>query len=457
MRPIYSPWNGHIVGEAPISTLADAEAALARAHAALPLTSRLPAHARHAILSHIVRRLSEEKESLAQLVCAEAGKPIRDARTEVERATLTFSLAADETRRIGGEVVPLDLNAASEGRFGLTRRFPAGVVAGITPFNFPLNLVAHKLAPAIAAGCPLLLKPAEKTPLVALKLAQIVAETDWPEGALSVLTPSVPQEIGEILATDSRVAVLSFTGSDAVGWHLKSLGPKKRHVLELGGSAAGIVCQGADLEWAATRCVLGAFAFSGQVCISLQRLFVEENVFAEFCERLVEKIEALTLGDPADEKTDLGPMITEAAARRVDERIEAALSQGATARVRGERMGNLLGPSLLTNTDASMVVEAEEIFGPVLCVRPFSRFDEALRMVNESRYGLQAGIFTRDIGQALTAYETLAVGGVIVNDAPGYRVDNMPYGGVKESGQGREGLSRAIAELTDERLLVLKR
>lgn len=455
MRPIFNPWDGSIVGEVPIHTLEDAQKAVARAADTQDVLRRIPSYQRYEALSHVARRIKEERESFARLICAEAGKPIRDARGEVDRAVLTFSLAANEARQIGGEVLPLDMNAASTGRIGLTRCFPAGVVAGITPFNFPLNLVAHKVAPAMAAGCPIVLKPAEKTPLSALKLAELIAETSWPDGGLTVLTPETPQEVGTFLASAAVVNILSFTGSDRVGWHLKSLDAKKRHVLELGGNAAVIVCADADLDYAVNRCVLGAFAYSGQICLSVQRLFVEDSIFAEFRRKLVEKVESLKVGDPASEETDLGPVISEEAAQKIETVLDSAISAGAEALIRRQRKKNLLTPTVLVNTSSSMDVEQIELFGPALCLRSFREFDEALSFVNEGRYGLQAGVFTRDLERIWKAHEELHVGGVIVNDSSNYRVDNMPYGGVKESGLGREGIRWTIGEYTEERLLAL--
>lgn len=458
MRSIRSPYDGRVVGEVPVSTLADADAALSAAAAAFPITRRLPAHVRHDVLQCVAQSLRLDRESFARTIVAEAGKPIRDARVEVDRAALVFSLAADEARRQGGELIPLDLNAASEGRLGLTRRFPLGPVGAITPFNFPLNLVAHKLAPAIAIGAPVVLKPAEKTPLSAIRLVRLALDHGWRPDALHVLTPETPAEIGAMLASDPRAPVFSFTGADSVGWRLKAQANRKKVTLELGGNATAIVCADADLPFAIARCVVGAFANAGQVCISVQRILVERSVFGDFVAGFVDAVRALTVGDPDDEATQVGPMITAAAADTVEAKVEAALSDGATPLLRGRRLGNtLLAPTVLTSTSPNMAVIADELFGPVVAVEAFDAYDDAVAAVNASRFGLQAGVFTRDIGRALSAFEELSVGGVLINDTPQYRIDHMPYGGEKDSGFGREGVRYAIEELTALRLLVLNR
>jgi glyceraldehyde-3-phosphate dehydrogenase (NADP+) len=431
------------------------ERAIRAAREAFPHTRSLSSAERHAVLAAIGDGIAARREEFARGIVDEAGKTIRDARAEVDRALLVFSLAAAEARNLGGEVLPLDLNAASRGRVGLTRRFPAGPVGAITPFNFPLNLVAHKVAPALAAGNPVVLKPAERTPLTALRLAEVIAETPWPPGGFNVVVAE-RAELGEMLATDDRIAVLSFTGSTAVGWRLKGRAVRKRVVLELGGDAAVIVHEDADLGEAAARCVTGAFANAGQVCISVQRIFVHAPVYDAFTERLIEGGRRLRLGDPHDEATDVGPMIGEAAATRVEGLIGDALGRGATALLPGTRRGNLLSPTILTGVDAgAAAVAREEAFGPVVMVEPYADFEEALRRVNDSAFGLQAGVFTRDVGRLFRAFESLDVGGVIGNDVPQYRADNMPYGGEKDSGFGREGIRYAIAEMTVPRLLAL--
>ncbi len=458
-RPIFSPYDGREVGTVAVSELPDAEEAIRQAHDSFAQTQRLPSHVRHDILRQIEDTLGTRREELARSIVDEAGKPIRDARAEVDRARLVFSLAADETRRFdGGEFLPLDLNAASNGRMGIVRRFPAGVVAALTPFNFPLNLVAHKVAPALAAGCPIVLKPAEKTPLTSLRLAEIIAETAWPKGAFSVLTPATPQEIGNLLATDERIKVVSFTGSAQVGWELKAKANRKKVTLELGGNAAVIVHDDVpDLEYAVSRCVTGAFANAGQVCISVQRIFIQRSLFDDFVARFTEEAGRLVLGDPGDDTTDIGPMISEAACRKVESWRDAAIADGAKALLLGSRRpgSTLLPATVLTNTKPTMAVNSEEIFGPLAVLERYDTFGEALARVNQGRYGLQAGVFTRDVSRLFEAFAALEVGGVIANDVPQYRVDNMPYGGVKDSGFGREGVRYAIAEMTETRLLAL--
>jgi glyceraldehyde-3-phosphate dehydrogenase (NADP+) len=457
MRPILSPWDGRTVGEVAVGTEADAGRAVAAADEAFARTRALASHERHAILRRIHDGIAARREEFAQGIVEEAGKPIRDARAEVDRALLVFSLAADESRRVGGgDVLPLDLNAVSAGRIGITRRFPAGPVAAITPFNFPLNLVAHKVAPAFAAGCPVVLKPAEKTPLSALRLASVVQESGWPAGGLSVLTPETPETVGTLLTTDERMRVLSFTGSDKVGWRLKALAPRKRVTLELGGNAAVIVHEDADLAYSVARCVTGAFANAGQVCISVQRVFVHRPLWDDWTARFVDGVRSLRVGDPADETTDLGPLISTKAADQIAAWVDEAIAGGATALVRGERRGpQLLTPTVLTGTTPDMAVCCEETFGPVVVIEPYDTLDEALSRANDGRFGLQAGIFTRDIGRVFHAFSALEVGGVLANDVPQYRVDNMPYGGEKDSGFGREGVAYAIEEMTELRLLAL--
>ncbi len=456
MRDVCSPWDGRVVGTVTTGGAAEMERAIAAAHESFERTRKLASHERHDILRAVHDGIAARRDEFARGIVDEAGKTIRDARAEVERALLVFSLAADEARRIGGDVLPLDLNAGSVGRVGLTRRYPAGVVGAITPFNFPLNLVAHKAAPALAAGCPVVLKPAEKTPLTALRLAEVIDATDWPKGAFSVVIAREPA-LGELLAADARVRVLSFTGSDRVGWRLKSLANAKRVTLELGGDAAVIVHEDADIAFATTRCVTGAFANAGQVCISVQRAYVHRRVFDDFCARLVNGARALRFGDPADQQTDVGPLITTPAADKVAAAIEAALSNGARALLRGEHAPgtNRLGPTILTNTRPDMAVACEEIFGPVVLVEPYDKFEDALACVNASRFGLQTGVFTRDVARIFHAFDVLQVGGVIANDVPQWRVDNMPYGGEKASGFGREGVRYAVEEMTELRLLAL--
>jgi acyl-CoA reductase-like NAD-dependent aldehyde dehydrogenase len=383
----------------------------------------------------------------------EAGKPLKAARPEVDRAVLTFSVAAEEATRIYGEYLPLDVTASTKGRWGLLRRFPLGPVAAITPFNFPLNLVAHKVAPAIAAGCTMVLKPAPQTPLCSMLLAEIVQEAGLPDGALNVLYLS--NEDATPLITDERFKLLTFTGSSAVGWALKSQAGKKRVALELGGNAACIVHSDADLGYAAGRCVAGGFGYAGQSCISVQRILVHRPGLAVFTDALVTGTKALTLGDPLDEKIDVGPLIRESDAIRAHSWIQEAVAAGATLLCGGERIGGLLQPAVLTSTNPNMRVNCKEIFAPVVTVEPYDDFSAAVKQVNDSPYGLQAGLFTRDAQLIFRAFEELEVGGLIAGDIPSWRVDNMPYGGVKDSGTGREGLRFAIEDMTEQKLLVM--
>jgi acyl-CoA reductase-like NAD-dependent aldehyde dehydrogenase len=429
--------------------------AISAATDAFAATRRLAAYQRQVILQHIVQRVTQRHEELAQALAIEAGKPIRDARGEVTRLIDTFRIAAEEAVRITGEWLPLDISARAAGYQAIVRRFPLGPCGFITPFNFPMNLVAHKVAPAIAAGCPWVLKPASATPVGALILGEILAETDWPRGAFSIL-PCASQDI-DPLVTDERIKLLSFTGSPEVGWKLKSRAGKKRVTLELGGNAACIVDRDVDLDYAAERITTGAFYQSGQSCISVQRVLAHEAVYAELKARLIARAAALKAGDPLDEETFLGPLITEADAQRVEQWVHEAEAAGAQVLCGGRRQGAFYAATYLGNVDPQQKISGREVFGPVATLQPFARFDEAVRIANDSVYGLQCGVFTRDLDHAFYAYHELEVGGVVVNDVPSFRVDSMPYGGVKNSGLGREGVRYAIEELTEPKLLVLNR
>ncbi|RMF85277.1 MAG: aldehyde dehydrogenase family protein, partial [Planctomycetota bacterium] len=417
-------------------------------------TRALPAYARQAILNHIVRRIEQRHEELSRVLCIEVGKPIRDARGEITRMLDTFRIAAEEAVRIRGEYDPLDISPRAEGCESIIRRFPVGVCSFITPFNFPANLVAHKVAPAIAVGCPFVLKPASATPLSAILLGEIIAQTDWPAAALSI----VPCASGdaEPLITDERVAKLSFTGSPEVGWWIKSQAGRKKVTLELGGNAPCIVDRDADLDYAADRLTIGAFYSSGQSCISVQRIIAHADVYDALASRLVERAERLKMGDPLDEETFLGPLITEDDARRVEEWVGEALAGGARLLCGGKRDGALYSATLLENVASDMKVSCREVFGPVAVLERFDDFKQAVRMANDTEYGLQAGVFTRNLDHAWYAYNELQYGGVVVNDMPSMRVDSMPYGGVKKSGFGREGVRFAMHEMTEPRLLVLR-
>jgi acyl-CoA reductase-like NAD-dependent aldehyde dehydrogenase len=410
---------------------------------------------RQNILNAVAAHLQADHEVYAQTILREAGKPITAARTEVDRAILTFRVAAEEATRMGGEVLPLDLIPSAAGRWGISRRFPAGPVLAITPFNFPLNLVAHKLAPAIACGCPVILKPAPQTPCCARLLVRAILEAGWPAEALAFL-PLSNEDTTRLAAEDDRIRVVSFTGSARVGWELKGQAKKKRVLLELGGNAAMIVASDwPDLAGAARSAVKGGFGYGGQSCIAVQRVYVQRSIFQSFCEVLLPMVEKLRTGDPALEETDVGPLIRASDAERVEAWIEEAIGGGATLLVGGKREGSMMQPTVLTGTRSSMKVKDEEIFGPVITVEPYEQFPDAVAAVNASRYGLQAGLFTRDAGYILEAYRALQVGALIVGDAPTWRLDPMPYGGVKDSGEGREGIRYAIEEMTERRLLVM--
>jgi glyceraldehyde-3-phosphate dehydrogenase (NADP+) len=444
---------GEPAGHTYHATAAQYEEAVQSAVAAFEVTRRLPAYERGAILRNISAGIRARREELGRLVALEAGKPIRDALVEVDRAVLTFRLGAEEAERIVGETIPLDLMAASKGRYGITRRFPIGPIAGISPFNFPLNLAAHKVSPAIASGNPIVLKPPSKDPLVMLTVAEIIEEAGAPAGSVSVLP--MTRELGDRMVADPRFKLLTFTGSPSVGWGMKERAGKKKVVLELGGNAGVIVDQGADLAWAVKRILVGAYAYSGQVCISVQRMFVHEAVWDEFLERFVEGARQLRVGDPLDPETEVGPMVDTAAAERTQAWVDEAVALGGKLLLGGKAEGSFFPPTVLTETPVEARVCSNEAFAPLVVAFPFRDFDAAVRQVNDSFYGLQTGVFTNDLAHAWRAFEELEVGGVIVNDIPTYRVDHMPYGGVKDSGLGREGLRWAIEDMTEIRIMVL--
>jgi len=450
---IRSPYDSSLVGTVHCATAAHAEAAVRAAQRAFETTRKSSSSERQRILREISAGIQARRDEFARTMALEAGKPVRTARVEVDRAVLTFSVAAEEATRIGGEWLPLDLQPSTPGRAGIVRRFALGPVLGITPFNFPLNLVAHKVAPAIAAGCTIIVKPAPQTPMCSFILAEIVEKAGLPAGALNVLPLTNPD--AERLVADDRLKLLSFTGSGPIGWALKAKAGKKKVVLELGGNAAVIVHSDADVEDAAQRCVQGGFSYAGQSCISVQRILVQRAVEDKFIDVLVGGVKQLKMGDPLDEATDIGPMINEEAARRAAAWIEEAVAGGGKLLCGGTRKGSLLEPAVLTHTQPQMKVNCQEIFAPVVVVEPYDTFEEAIRRTNDSPYGLQAGVFTRDAKLLFEAFENLEVGGVIAGDVSAFRSDPMPYGGVKESGLGREGLRYAIEEMTESRLLVL--
>ncbi len=439
--------------------MADASAIDKAIAAAVKSQKELASYApdqRQAVLEHCVARFTAREEELALALCIEAGKPIKDARGEVTRLIDTFRIAAGEAVRIDGEVLEMAISPRTRGYRGFVKRVPIGPCSFVSPFNFPLNLVAHKVAPAIAAGCPWVLKPASRTPIGALIIGEVLAETDLPLGSFSILP--CHRDGADLFTTDERFKLLSFTGSAAVGWDLKARAGKKKVVLELGGNAACIVDadQSRDLNHVVERLVFGAFYQSGQSCISVQRVYVHASLYAELRRRLVKATKALKTGDPRKETTFIGPMIDVAAAKKLEDWIVDALASGAKVLCGGERRGAMLQATVLESVPRGATIEAEEAFGPVVLLKPFDTFEQALRAVNASRYGLQAGVFTHDIRHAMRAWDVLEVGGVIVNDVPSWRVDHMPYGGVKDSGLGREGVRYAIEDMTERRLLVIR-
>jgi acyl-CoA reductase-like NAD-dependent aldehyde dehydrogenase len=437
--------------------LADSEAIDAAIRAAVQAQhamARMPAYERQQVLDHCVRRFRERADELAESLCIEAGKPIKDARGEVTRLIDTFRIASEEATRITGETLPLDISARAKGYRGMTQRVPVGVCSFISPFNFPLNLAAHKVAPAIAAGCPFILKPASLTPIGALVIGEVLAETTLPKGAFSILPCS--RDGADLFTTDERLKLLSFTGSPEVGWALKAKAGKKKVVLELGGNAACIVDKDADLDDAVSRIIFGAYYQSGQSCISVQRILAHREIYDALKTRLVAATQQLVMGNPHDEATFIGPMITVKEAERLQQWIAEAAIAGATVLCGGNREGAMLEATLLENVPQGCALVQEEAFGPVAVLSAFEHFDDALLEVNASKFGLQAGIFTRDIFKAMKAWDTLDVGGVVIGDVPSWRVDHMPYGGVKDSGLGREGVRYAIEDMTEQRLLVIR-
>ncbi|MGI8772790.1 MAG: aldehyde dehydrogenase family protein [Acidobacteriaceae bacterium] len=451
---VRSPFDGHLIASVCQATPDDALEAIQAAQVAFAETRELPAWRRSAILNHIADRLAGEALDLARGMALEAGKPLHNGRAEVARAIDTFRIAAEETKRIGGEILPLDWTAGNDGRNGLIRRFPIGPVLGITPFNFPLNLVAHKVAPAIAAGNPIIIKPAPQTPLTALRLGQMVVDAGWPAGAISVLPCS--NEVAAGMIADDRIRMLSFTGSAKVGWALKAAAPRKRVTLELGGNAAMIVHEDADLELAAQAILQGGFSYAGQSCISVQRVFVHKMRWQTLAQRLTEGVEQMVVGDPLDEEVQIGPMISVAAAERAEAWIERAVDAGARLLTGGERKGARLRPAILAKVARTTELFQEEVFAPVVFLNPCESFDEAIEAVNDSRYGLQAAVFTRDWQRIMQAWKQIDAGAVLVNESTAWRADHMPYGGVKESGMGREGVRAAIDSMMEEKLLVAR-
>ncbi len=450
---IRNPYNDELVGMVQLGDAAVLEQAIQAAVNARPVLQQLAGHERAAILRGVAQQLEAQAEDFARIIAAEAGKPIKHARAEVQRGRFTFAYAAEEATRIASEIIHTDAFPAGAGRMGVVRRFPVGPVAAITPFNFPLNLVAHKLAPAIAAGCPLVLKPAPQTPITALKLAKLIHAAGLPPGGLSVL----PLDLDDAAALidDDRFKLLTFTGGPQAGWMMKQRAGHKRVLLELGGNAGVLIHHDADLAHAVARCVAGGFAYAGQSCISVQRIVVHADVYPAFLEQFVAAVQQLRVGDPFDEQSDLSSVINDAAAQRIAQWLAEAQAAGAEIVTGGGVRGRLIEPTVIVNAGPDLKVNCQEVFAPVVTVQPYTDFADALRFLNDSPFGLQAGIFTNDMRLIMHAYSTLEVGGIIVNDSPSWRVDHMPYGGVKQSGLGREGLRYAIEEMTEPRLLVL--
>lgn len=444
--------SGEVTGATYNATPEQYEEAVRAAVAAFEVTRKLPAFERSRILRAISDGIRARREELGRLIALEAGKPIRDAMVEVDRAVFTFRLGAEEAERIGGEVMPLDLLESSKGRTAMTRRFPIGPIAAISPFNFPLNLAAHKVAPAIASGNPIVLKPPSKDPLVMLAIAEIIDEVGVPEGMVSILP--MTRELGDRMVEDDRFKLLTFTGSPSVGWRMKARAGRKKVVLELGGNAGVVVDRTADLDWAVKRILVGAFTYAGQVCISVQRMYVHEDVWEPFMERFVAGSAGLKVGDPLDADTDLGPMVDANAALRTQRWVDEAVELGGKLVLGGKADGNFFPPTILTDTPVTAQVCSNEAFAPLVVVSRFRSFDDAIHQINDSAFGLQTGVFTNDLRNAWTAFEELEVGGVVLNDIPTYRIDHMPYGGIKDSGHGREGLRYAIDDMTEIKILV---
>lgn len=449
---VIDPWSGKVFATTYKGGRNELERAITKAQEVKEQMRTLPAYKRYEILLQISNAIKADRERLASILCRESAKPFRYAVGEIDRASQTFLVAAEESKRLPKEYIGLDWTPAGEGKEGLVKYFPIGLIAGISPFNFPLNLPVHKIAPAIASGCPIILKPASATPLSTLELAQIIDKTDLPRGAVSIIPAD--RETGNQLVTDERFSLLSFTGSPVVGWKMKKDAGKKKVVLELGGNAAVIVAPSADISFAVKKSLVGAFAYSGQVCIHAQRFYVHEQIFKVFLERIVEGTITLKHGDPQDPATEVSSMIDNENADRVEQWLHEAVEQGAKVLLGGRKRGSFFEPTIVTNTNNKMKVVCEEIFGPVITIEMYSDFKEAVKMVNDTTFGLQAGVFTNNVKEIDYAFEHLDVGGVIINDVPTFRADHMPYGGIKDSGLGREGVKYAIMDMMEAKILV---
>lgn len=453
IREIKSPYDQSVVGKVHFAEERQVQEALTAADEAFLETKKLSSHERSIVLEKISSEIERRKEELAKSIVLTAGKTIKSSRIEVERSVNTFKIASEEAKRMEGEIIPLDLSAQTKERWGFVRRFPIGVIAAITPFNFPLNLVAHKVAPALASGNTVVLRPASQVCITSLLLGKIINKTDYPKGGINIV-PSGYKE-AEVLLDDERVKKLTFTGSPSIGWELKKKAYKKKVTLELGGNAAVVIEPDASLDFALPQTILGAFSYSGQVCISIQRIFLQEKIYERFLADFVEQTKKLKMGNPLEEETDIGPMINLEAAEKTEKWVNEAVENGARIVCGGRRDGVMFEPTVLENVKPELRISWLEAFAPIVVVYPYKDFEEALKGVNYSIYGLQAGIFTNDLKKAFKAYEVLDVGGVIINDIPTFRIDHMPYGGVKESGFGHEGLKYAIEEMTEMKLMAL--
>lgn len=451
--PVVNPFTGQVMAEVGQAGESEVDEAIASSSQAAVSMAQLPSYVRYDILQQIAALIYRRRDQFATTITAEAGKPIADAKREVSRAIQTFTVAAEEAKRIPGEVLPLDWTPGTDSHLGILRRFPIGPVLGITPFNFPLNLVAHKVAPALASGNSILIKPAPQTPLTALLLGEVAVEAGVPPGGLNVVP--CDNVLAEQCVVDARFKLVSFTGSAPVGWMLKSKCGKKKVTLELGGNAGVVIEPDADLDLAAQRCAVGGFAYAGQTCISVQRILAHHSIADLFTTKLLMNVARLKAGDPTDEATTVGPLIDQAAAHRVESWIGEAVAEGARLLLGGKRMGSVVEATVLSNVKPDMKVSCREVFGPVVTVTSYRDLDEAIVAMNQSDFGLQAGMFTRDVNKIFYAFRHLEVGAVLANEIPTFRADHMPYGGVKDSGMGREGVRAAIEDMTEPRLLVL--
>jgi len=451
---VTNKYSGEVAYQVALADAATIDQGIAATVEAFPAMAAMKPYERQEILEHCVRRFTERQEELALHLCVEAGKPIKDSRGEVLRLIDTFKVAAEESVRINGEVQNLEISSRAKGYRGMYKRVPVGPCSFISPFNFPLNLTAHKVAPALAVGCPFVLKPASRTPIGALIIGEILAETNLPKGAFSILPCS--RDGADLFTVDDRLKLLSFTGSPQVGWELKKNSGKKKVVLELGGNAACVIDEGTDLSVAIPRLLFGAFYQSGQSCISVQRIMVHRSLYDEVKERLVEAVATLKMGDPQEEDTFIGPMIAEKEAERLEGWVKSAEAAGASLLCGGSREGAMLSPALLEKVPSDHPLVREEAFGPAAILEPFDDFYDCVEEINKGDFGIHTGIFTKDIDKIMHAWDHLEVGGVVIGDVPSWRVDNMPYGGVKDSGVGREGIRFAIEDMTEIRNLVIK-